>query len=75
MHEGRHFLYALKISSSWSERHQPESGSLLKHAKPKKAKSNMKSLTLKKFQLSVDTLDTNERSSKIAHPCVWGCYS
>ncbi len=26
MHEGRHFLYALNISPSWSEPHQPDSG-------------------------------------------------
>jgi hypothetical protein len=72
---GRHFLYALKISPSWSERHQPESGSLSKHAKQEKAKSNMKNLTPKKIQLSADALDANETSSKIAHLCVGGCYS
>ncbi len=75
MHEGRHFLYALKTSPSWSERHQPESGSLSKHAKQEKAKSNMKNLTPKKNSLSADELDANETSSKIAHLCVWGCYS
>jgi hypothetical protein len=75
MHEGWHFLYTLKIFPSWSERHQPESGSLSKHTKQEKAKSNMKNLVPKKIQLSADALDTNETSSKIAHLCVWGYYS
>jgi hypothetical protein len=75
MHEGLHFLYASNISPSWSEPHQPESGSLSKHAKQEKAKSKMKNLTPRNFQLSADALDANETSSKIAHLCVWGCYS
>jgi hypothetical protein len=40
-----------------------------------KAKSNMKNLTPRNFQLSADALDANQTSSKIAHLCVWGCYS
>jgi hypothetical protein len=71
MHEGRHFLYALNISPSWSEPHQPESGSLSKHAKQEKAKSNIKNLTPRNFQLSADALDANEHPPKL-HTCVCG---